>query len=548
MPARGARTDPPREGSRHLRYLSPAAVAAILATAVSCSAATGASAQVPPGVDALAGASAKGPTATLTSPRLHTKNSKTLLLAFITASGSAPGAHVRHVSGDGLRWTPLVRSDGGGGVTEVWRARAKHWLKGRIVAGLAAAAYPARITVVAYGGASTYVAARAARRGRSSTPTIRLRPTAGSLVWTVGLSQGQRRASQVSSTASRRVVFRSLDRRRRTGSWLQLQAARTSHVTGATGASWSRSWHMAAVDVVVPGLKKLIEEGLLSAFGARRRGASAGGLPPGCPALPAFEVGVQDDPVFLGLQPAMSPARGFELASGVFHARLLRLNVVWGEVKRYGWAPYDRAVQMAREHCWAVHLTIMWTPPFEESYLNSELSAEHLDLGLLRAFAAEVASRYAGRVGRFAIGNEPNGAKFMGQAGSESKAMAIYDSAYMAAYEGVRAADPGAQVIAGELAGRDIYGWLGNVSALPSNGVGIHPYQLAESFSNFVRYIQPVPLLISEDGVAASEPNQIAKDLALEEAARGAGAKEFVFYQLSRADANNRFWWNTGIE
>jgi hypothetical protein len=528
--------------------LRRAAVVVLLAAVASGALASGASAGLPPGVDAMTGASTTARTTRLLSPRLHTKDSKTLLLAFVVAGGSAGPERVRRVSGDGLRWSPVVRSDGSTGATEIWRARAKRRLNGRVVATLAAAAGPASIRVVAYGGSSTYLSEHAASKGGASTPRIRLKPTAGSMVWTAGVSEGQRKASEVSGASGRRLIARSYEKRQRTGAWLELAAARTSHLLGASGAGWSRSWHMAAVDVVVPSLKRLIEEGLLTAFGAKRRAASAAGLPPGCAALPAFEVGVQDDPVFLGLQPAMSPSRGFELATAVFHARLLRLNVVWGEVKRYGWAPYDRAVQMAREHCWAVHLTIMWTPPFEESYLNSELSSEHLNLSLLASFAREVAARYAGRVGRFAIGNEPNGAKFMGQAGGESKAMTAYDSAYMAGYDGVKAADPSAEVIAGELAGRDIYGWLGNVSTLPSNGVGVHPYQLAESIANLLNYIRPVPLLVSEDGVAANVPNQIAKDLEVEETARRAGAKEFVFYQLSRADSNNRFWWNTGIE
>ena len=534
------------EGSGHLSYSRGAAVAVVLAVSASGIAAGGAHAQLPPGVDAMAGASAKARTSTLATPRLYTKASKTLLLAFVEASGAAGRERVERVAGDGLRWHLVARSDGTGGATEVWSARAKRWQKGRIVATLASAAYPASIKVVAYGGASTYVAARAARQGHASSPRIRLHPTAGSLILAAGLGEGQRRASVESSTESRRVLFRSFAKRQRTGAWLELTMARTAHVASASGPSWARRWHMAAVDVVVPGLKRLIEEGLLSAFGAKRRAASGNDLPPGCPALPAFEVGVQDDPVFLGLQPAMSPARGFELGAAVFHARLLRMNVMWGEFKRYGWAPYDRAVQMAREHCWAVHMTIMWTPPFEEGWLNSELSTEHLNLALLASFAREVASRYAGRVSRFAIGNEPNGTKFMGKGGGgEAKAMSTYDSAYMTAYNAIEGAVPGDQVIAGELAGRDIYSWLGNVATLPSNGVGIHPYQLAESFSNFVAYIRPVPLLISEDGVGAHEPNQIVKDLELEESARLAGAKEFVFYQLARADANA---WNTGIE
>jgi hypothetical protein len=494
----------------------------------------------------MAAASAKGRTTQLVTPRLYTKNTNTLLLAFVVvAGGSGSRERVTHISGNGLRWSLIARSDGATGATEVWRARATRWLKGRIVADLAAAAYPASIKVVAYGGASTYVAAHAARAGRGSTPRVSLRPVAGSLLLAAGVDEGQRSTRSMTGSATRRILFRAFDRRRRAGSWLDLTAARTAHVAVSSGPGWAHSWHMAAVDVVVPGLKRLIEEGLLTAFGPKRGSASAAALAPGCAPLPAFEVGVDDDPVFLGLQPTMSPARGYALAERVFHARLLRLNVMWGEVKRLGWGPYDRAVQTAREHCWAVHLTITWTPPFEESWLNSELSTEHLNLGLLASFAREVASRYAGRVARFAIGNEPNGSKFMGHSGGEAPTMSKYDNAYLTAYNAIRSADPGAAVIAGELAGRNIYDWLANVATLPSSGVGIHPYQLAESFANFVQYIKPVPLLISEDGVQAGEPNQLAKDLELLESARRAGVSEFIFYQLARADANG---WNTGIE
>lgn len=541
--AAGPKDDAPpsteREGSRNLRHWRLAAVVVLLAATAGGALPAGASARLPPGVDAMAAASAHAPTSRLISPRLHTPKAKVLLLAFVIAGGATTRERVRSIAGDGLRWRPVARSDGAGGATEIWRARATHKLRGPIAATLAASAYPASIRIVAYGGASTHISAHAAVTGSASTPRIRLRPTAGSLVWTAGSSQGQRRASLVSSTSERRVIARVFASRRRTAGWLQLAEARTSHVLGASGASWSRRWQMASVDVVVPALKKLIEEG------GRKRKASAGALPPGCAPLPAFEVGVQDDPVFLGLQPAMSPARGYELATSVFHARLLRLNVVWGELKRYGWAPYDRAVQMAREHCWAIHMTITWTPPFQEGEFNSELSTEHMNLALLGAFAREVAGRYAGRVGRFAVGNEPNGTKFMGHTGGESSAMAKYDSAYRVAYDGVKAADPSAQVVAGELAGRDIYAWLSNVSVLPNDGVGVHPYELTESLGNLVNFIQPVPLLVSEDGIRAGVPNQIAKDLELEEAVRRAGVKELVFYQLSRADANA---WNTGIE
>jgi hypothetical protein len=516
-----------------------AAVVVVLAALASGATPSGASAQLPLGVDALVSASAKARATRLASPRLHTKSSHTVLLAFVVAGGAATGERVRRISGDGLHWSPVARSDGRTGATEIWQARARRRLSGPIVARLASAAYPASITIVAYAGSSPYVSAHAASHGRSSTPRIKLRPTAGSLVWTVGLSEGQRSPVLVSSAyPNRRLLLRTYDRHHRTGAWIELAAARTSRVLSAAGASRSRSWNLAAVDVVVPGLKRLIEEGRLS-------GST---LPRYCPPMPSFEVGVQDDPVFLGLQPAMSPTRGFELASAVFHARLLRLNVDWGEVKRYGWAPYDRAVRMARERCWAIHMTIMWTPAYAEGYLNSELSAKHLNSGLLASFAREIATRYAGQVARFAIGNESNDGKFMALTHNLPVDLATYDHLYMTGYNAVKAADPTAQVIAGEIGFHHIWEWLANLATLPTDGVAVHAYGLTGATAAFVKAVKPIPVLISEDGIPASDPHQIAHDLEREEQARQGGATELVFYQLSRADSNERFWWNTGIE
>jgi hypothetical protein len=508
-----------------------------------------ASAGLPPGVDALVSVSAHARASTLVSPRLRTKTPHSLLLAFVVARGDAPGEHVRRISAAGLRWSPVVRGGGSMGATEVWQARARHWWSGRIVATLAAGAYPATITIVAYGGASPYVAKHTARQGHASTPRIRLRPIAGSLVWTVGLSAGQGTSAIVrSASPSRRVLLRTFEPRHRTGEWIELALARSSRVATAAGASRARNWSLVAVDVVVPSLKRLIELGQLTAYGVVRSATKRGvSLPSYCPPYPAFEVGVEDDPVFLGLQPAMSPARGFELATSVFHARLLRLNVIWGQVKLYGWAPYDRAVRMARERCLAVQMTIMPTPMYDEGYLNSELSARHFDIGLFASFAREIATRYSGQVMRFAIDNEPDGASYIPPGGNLATHMAFYDNLYMASYAAVRSADPGVQVLAGELSGLHISEWLDNVAALPSDGVGIHPYGMTGDIGKLVRSIAPVRLLVTEYGVAASHPNQVLQDLEREEAARREGAQAFIFYQLSRADSGGGGW-NTGIE
>lgn len=524
----------------------------LLASAAGAAFPSGAAAARPPGVDALVSAGARARVTTLASPRLHTKNIHTLILAFVVAGGAKAGERVTGVSGDGLRWSRIAHSDGATGAAEVWEARARRWLSGRVVARLAAAAYPASITIVAYGGTASYVASRATSNGRGTAPRIALRPTPGSFEWTAGIALGRRPPTRAAAFPGQRLVATTSGKRNQVAGWVQLAAYRSAHIASVASSGSARSWRMVGVDVVVPSLKRAIEEGLLDAFGPRRRAGLAGGgtaLPRYCPPNPdpGFEVGVEDDPVFLGLEPAMSPTRGFELATRVFSASLLRINVIWGEVKKYGWAPYDRAVRMARERCWMVHMTILPTPTYSESYFNSELSAKHYNIALFTSFVSEIAARYAGQVGRFAIGDEPNESYFLFSSGDLSTDMALYDRAYMAGYNAVRSIDPSAQVIAGELGGKHIYEWLANTATLPSNGIAVHAYSMTRIIKNMARYIAPIPLLVSEEGVAASEPNQIQQDLEREEIGRLGGAHEFVFFQLSRADPSARGW-DTGIE
>jgi hypothetical protein len=543
------------EGRGQVRALRLTTIAVTLGALATWAVAPAADAQLAPGVDALVSVSARTRAATLVSPELRTRAPHSLLLAFVVARSDRSGEQVRSITAAGLRWSPVVRGDGLVGATEVWQARTRNWWSGRVLATLAAAAYPASVTVVAYAGSSPYVEAHTDAEGRASTPKTRLRAIAGSLVWTLGLSTAQRPPA-VARRASegRRVLLQTFEPRQRTAEWLELAPAQSANFATPQGASPAGSWRLVAVDVVVPSLEQLIEEGKITANGfiasvSTRPGYAPPGVsvPPDCPPYPEFEVGVEDDPVFLGLQPAMSPVRGFELAASVFHARLLRLNVIWGQIKLYGWAPYDQAVRMARERCWSVQLTIMPTTLYEEGFLNNELSAKHFNIELFASFAKEIATRYAGQVTRFAIDNEPNGSSFIPPGELETK-IAFYDSLYLASAAAVRSADPGAQVLAGELGGKNISEWLPNVAQLPSDGVGIHPYgSLVGDIGELVREVAPVPLLVTEYGVAASHPDQIAKDLESEETARREGARAFIFYQLSRADTGEGKW-DTGIE
>ena len=130
--------------------------------------------------------------------------------------------------------------------------------------------------------------------------------------------------------------------------------------------------------------------------------------------------------------------------------------------------------------------------------------------------------------------------------GGDPQTITDYDATYAAAYDAIKSVEPGAPVIARELAGRDICAWLGDARRSPAR-LGTTPTG-SPILRDFVQYIKPAALLISEDGTLVGEPNQLGKDLELVESARRAGASEFVFYQLSRADESERRGWNTGIE
>jgi hypothetical protein len=127
--------------------------------------------------------------------------------------------------------------------------------------------------------------------------------------------------------------------------------------------------------------------------------------------------------------------------------------------------------------------------------------------------------------------------------------MAAYDQMHIAGYNAVKAADPTAQVVAGEIAvgGSDLIEWLENADALPSDGIAVHDYPFANIIARLTGMLNH-PLLVNEAGEHSSNPNQLANDLQREELARCGGATGIVFYQLSRGDSEEGSGWDTGIQ
>jgi hypothetical protein len=123
----------------------------------------------------------------MTTPALSTSTASELLVAFVAYDGPSNGAQSAAVSGAGLVWTLLVRSNAQSGTSEIWVAKADHVLSGATVgAQPAQPGYHGSLVVLAFtNAAGPGVVGRAS--GATGAPDIYLPGvTAGSWVYAVG--------------------------------------------------------------------------------------------------------------------------------------------------------------------------------------------------------------------------------------------------------------------------------------------------------------------------------------------------------------------------
>jgi chitodextrinase len=125
---------------------------------------------------------------TVTTPSFHTAMAGETLLAFVSSDGpSGAGKQTATVSGAGLTWTLVKRSNSQSGDSEVWQATANSVLSNATVTSTPAkAGYSQDLMVVAYEGVAG-VGASVAGSGASGAPSVKLTTTAAtSLVFAVG--------------------------------------------------------------------------------------------------------------------------------------------------------------------------------------------------------------------------------------------------------------------------------------------------------------------------------------------------------------------------
>src|SRR5215218_6858464 len=185
------------------------------------------------------------------------------------------------------------------------------------------------------------------------------------------------------------------------------------------------------------------------------------GALPAAPAA-AIELGVQDDPLVVRLPSAfggfgadrlLAPARVDALLDDL-RVDTVRINLPWAQVA--GARPedplqlglYEAAVDRVRARGRRVQLTLAGPAP-RWATGNRRVSAYAPSARRYAAFAGEVAARMKGRVARYSIWNEPNWWSLLRP---RRHAARIYRGLFLRGSAAIRAADPAAKVLIGELA------------------------------------------------------------------------------------------------
>jgi len=148
-----------------------------------------------PAIDVVVPVDRGSASATITTPLFSTHAASELLLAFVSADYlGGSNTTVQSVSGAGLTWTRVVRSNAQAGTSEIWRAFAPAALSGASVSARLSQSVVSSMTVVSFSNVDTTgtngsgaIGATAAASNASGTPSATVVTTrANSWVFGVG--------------------------------------------------------------------------------------------------------------------------------------------------------------------------------------------------------------------------------------------------------------------------------------------------------------------------------------------------------------------------
>ncbi len=202
-------------------------------------------------VDTVAFRDARG---TVTTPAFSTAGANELLLAFVASDGpTAAGSQTVTVSGAGLTWTLVRRTNNQAGTSEVWRAFAPAALTNVTVQSLPAqSGYDQSLTVLALTGASG-VGASAGASAASGAPSVTL-TTTGSKAWVFGVGNDWDGAVARTLGTGQTMVHQWVDTPVGDTFWVQqlsnAVAAAGTAVTISDTAPTTNRWNLTAVEVV----------------------------------------------------------------------------------------------------------------------------------------------------------------------------------------------------------------------------------------------------------------------------------------------------------
>ena len=190
---------------------------------------------------------------TAVTPAFSTSEAGELLMAFGDADGPSTGAQSMTVSGAGLTWTLVRRSNAQHGDAEIWSAKAPSKLSGATVTATATATgFAQALTVVAITGAEG-IGSSSAAAAASGAPTISMLAThSGSLAFGTGNDWSKSVARTLG--AGQEMLSQTLESGSGDTFWTQYQKSPSAEVgqtmTVNDTAPTSDVWNMAAVEVI----------------------------------------------------------------------------------------------------------------------------------------------------------------------------------------------------------------------------------------------------------------------------------------------------------
>jgi hypothetical protein len=223
-----------------------------VATATVTVAAPAGCSTIAPTQDMMVSTDQRTPVNALVSPAFTTSKAGELLIAYVSADGGTKPQSVATMTGAGLTWKLVSRSNTNGGTTEVWKAMASAVVvKAKITATLAHGGYDGLITVAAYQNASGIGSSSAAGAIRGA-PSATLRPT-GCNSRVVAVGHDYSHATAPAPVTGQTIAHQVLDTRAGDSFWIQQATAMTTAALPVTMADLIPTkdiWQLVAVEIL----------------------------------------------------------------------------------------------------------------------------------------------------------------------------------------------------------------------------------------------------------------------------------------------------------